>query len=76
MITVSDNFATCALLQEINDLAPSRSRISTSPTSACRHCACSHRSRWSATLVVGDHEHGALDTAKLMLIAIEASGTL
>jgi hypothetical protein len=77
MITVSDNFATCALLQEINDLGALEE--------SNRHFAevglPSLRMQPSQPLVgngwsSGTMSMGALDTAKLMLIASGASGTL
>jgi hypothetical protein len=77
MITVSDNFATCALLQEINDLGALEE--------SNRHFADiglpSLRMQPSQPLVgngwsSGTMSMGALDTAKLMLIASGAPGTL
>jgi hypothetical protein len=77
MITVSDNFATCVLLQAIYD----RGRLDEAnayfdaiglPTLRMRPSQPWVGSGWSTGTMV----MGALDTAKLLLIASGASGTL
>ncbi len=77
MITVSDNFATCALLQEINDqgaLAQSNAHFAAIglPSLRMQPSQPLVGNGWSS----GTMSMGALDTAKLMLIASGAPGKL